>query len=987
MRVDRFALFLSLALSVLLAGHAASAQNTIHVPAGAATIQAGIDMAQNGDTVLVSPGTYNENIDFKGKNITVTSGATSFAAASSVILNAAGDGPVVTFDSGEGAGAVLNGLTVQGGKDDVATCTYGGGIYVSAASPAITNNVITNNVYGILSINGSSLLIQGNDVKGNYGSTGVTGCQEAYGVPADAGITLRSAGSTRIISNTIEENVAPTIPNSSNSYTDGAGISVSSGSDLLVENNIIRNNKADTHPAFMGVISGSAGTFSFIQNLIYNNTDTAPDNDTQVFIGNDILQPLPTLIEVNNTIYGPAQELGQVSNSSVIENNIFENLLTGPGTQWALWCASAQMASSTATIANNAIVAAQSLDTGCNLGTGNITTQPLFRNAANGDFHEQDNSPTIDAGSASAPSLPKADLDGKNRVGCGAVDMGAYEWHLAPPIALSSSNNPAQGGSSITFSAQLTGRCSVEPAGTVTFNDGGSAIGSGTLSEQALATFTTSFLVVGQHAITAQYPGDFNFEPNTSSVLTQTITGDPTSATLTVSPNPATAFQSITFASTVTSPYVTPNGTVIFTANGQNIATATLNSAGSTSVTTSALGAGTYSVVANYQATTLFHASSSAPVQLTVQGIATTTTLTAAPNPVTVTQPVAFTVKVAAAQGGHVPTGTVTLLYGSAVLQTVALDASSSAAISISTLSAGTHTITARYSGDANFNASSATVSETVALAGTTLSLTASHNPSNTGQAVTLTASASSALTGAISTGTVTFKDGNTVLGTAGLGVNGTALFTTSSLSVGTHPLTAVLAAGAVFGGSASAVVNEVVQANDFSLAVSPSQITLPSGGNAGISVALTPIGGFNESVTLSCANLPQYVQCLFPKGGVVSLANGEQTVAVSIQAFGTAGAAKSDRRTAALVILGLPVMGLLGLFRRKEARRFLSVGWVAIVVLGSGLLACCLQGCSSTAIGNRTAPGTYQILLTGSSTDSVALEHSVPVQLTVTAE
>src|SRR5258708_28288076 len=63
------------ALALLLAGLSspALAANTIHVPADQPTIQAGINVAKNGDTVLVSPGTYYENINFLGKRITVKS--------------------------------------------------------------------------------------------------------------------------------------------------------------------------------------------------------------------------------------------------------------------------------------------------------------------------------------------------------------------------------------------------------------------------------------------------------------------------------------------------------------------------------------------------------------------------------------------------------------------------------------------------------------------------------------------------------------------------------------------------------------------------------------------------------------------------------------------------------------------------------------------------------------------------------------------------
>src|SRR5436305_4185386 len=72
---------------------AANAQTIIHVPADHASIQSAITAAQPGDTVLVAPGTYLENLNFQGKAITVTSSD----GAGGTIVDGGGAGPVVTF--------------------------------------------------------------------------------------------------------------------------------------------------------------------------------------------------------------------------------------------------------------------------------------------------------------------------------------------------------------------------------------------------------------------------------------------------------------------------------------------------------------------------------------------------------------------------------------------------------------------------------------------------------------------------------------------------------------------------------------------------------------------------------------------------------------------------------------------------------------------------------------------------------------------------
>ncbi len=146
-------------LSVLCLAMACA--TTIRVPSGAATIQAGIAAASNGDTVLVEPGTYYENINFRGKNIVVTSRYadardTSFIRSTVIngSLRASSDtGSCVLIVSGEDSSAILQGFTITGGggtnwTDEHGAGLYreGGGILTAFSSPTIQHNLITGNV-------------------------------------------------------------------------------------------------------------------------------------------------------------------------------------------------------------------------------------------------------------------------------------------------------------------------------------------------------------------------------------------------------------------------------------------------------------------------------------------------------------------------------------------------------------------------------------------------------------------------------------------------------------------------------------------------------------------------------------------------------------------------------------------------------------------------------------------------------------------------
>ncbi len=586
--------------------------------------------------------------------------------------------------------------------------------------------------------------------------------------------------------------------------------------------------------------------------------------------------------------------------------------------------------------------------------------EPAFLDAATFDFHEQVSSATIATGSLSAPDLPMADLDNKARVVCSTVDMGAYENRPRPPISVNSSSNPAAGGTTVTFNTALTGDCNV-PSGAVTFYDGGRTLGTATLSSTAAASYATNQLTVGQHNVTVSYSGDFDFDSSTSAPLVQVITGYPTTTTLSASPNPATAFGTLTLSSTVTSSIGSPSGVVIFTANGAALATVPLNAKGQASATLSSLGTGSYAIVANYAANSTFATSSSVTINEVIVGSETTLALNGSPNPAIVGQAIRFSAAVKAAHGGTTPTGTVVVRDGATVLGTVSLDAAGIASFSTAALSPGVHSITAAYSGDLNFNVSTASVIETVNAISTALSLSATPNPAGFGQPVTLDATIALASSGSYSAGNVVFKDGGATIGTAVVDAADKAIFTTADLAVGTHVLTAVYSGNVSLGSSASAPVSETIIASDFSVTLTPATLALSSGQTGTVSVQLASRGSYAGTLSLSSTGLPANVTGSFGSSTLALRSNASAGTVLTLSTTVTRASLSGQPRETHTSLLALSLGALitpLCLFRRRTWQITLMLLALTVTLLNS-------TGCTTTGYAVRTVePGTYHVMV-----------------------
>ncbi|AZH29610.1 Ig-like domain repeat protein [Paenibacillus sp. M-152] len=197
----------------------------------------------------------------------------------------------------------------------------------------------------------------------------------------------------------------------------------------------------------------------------------------------------------------------------------------------------------------------------------------------------------------------------------------------------------------------------------------------------------------------------------------------------------------------------------------------------------------------------------------------TSTALASSANPASVEQEVVFTATVSKPSNSPVtaaPTGTVTFKNGESVLGSAPLTVGQ-ATYSVSDLSIGTHQITAVYSGDGAFGTSASAplgqvVTDAVPKKSTTTTVTSTRNPSTVGQSVTIHAT----VTGpsGTPTGTLTFKDGDTVLDAVPMTV-GAATYSTTQFMVGVHPITVTYSGDVQFEGSTSATLHQTVNADD----------------------------------------------------------------------------------------------------------------------------------------------------------------------------
>ena len=409
---------------------------TIRVPGDCSTIQAAIDLALEGATVLVADGTYtgygNKNLDFTGKSITVR----SENGAASTVIDCEDDGRGFYFDNDEDEEAKVEGFTITTGNPSDG---LGGGICCRHSSPIIANCLITGNSAsedggGICLSSPAYPIIYGCSITENVASDGgaihcfgslvsptVVNCilngnsASAYG----GGVYCFSARA-KILSCTISANTG--------NYS-GGGIYCRYTSPTI-RNSIITLNTTTFYGGGFYCTEYSSPTItncSIIGNSascgggIYCYFDSSP-TITSCILG------VNTALEKGGGIYSNSSE-PTIGNCTISGNTAtrlggaicFEFEGSPTVTNSILWNDSPEEIH---------VSSSSPVFTYCDIeggwtGTGNIDEDPLFLDSENGDFHLFDTSPCIDAGNPESENV---------RWGGSRRDMGAFEfdkgWYL-----------------------------------------------------------------------------------------------------------------------------------------------------------------------------------------------------------------------------------------------------------------------------------------------------------------------------------------------------------------------------------------------------------------------------------------------------------------------------------------------------------------------------------------------------------------------------
>jgi hypothetical protein len=384
---------------------------------------------------------------------------------------------------------------------------------------------------------------------------------------------------------------------------------------------------------------------------------------------------------------------------------------------------------------------------------------------------------------------------------------------LVPPA------NPSLGGqtSLLTATVAPSTPASKQPSGTLTFRDGATVLGRTSLAAGA-GSLAVSLLDAGAHALSVAYSGDGDFLGSTSAPLALQVLGvgggpTPTATALAAGPNPVSFGQAVTFKASVSAVSGTdaPAGSVYFAdESGSVLGSATLDASGHALLTTSRLPPGTHLVRAVYAGGNSFAHSSSETFDLSVERAQASVSAISGPG----SSAVAVAIS---GQPDAPPGGSVTFVDQGAVLGTVPVGDQGQAHLDAAGLPAGLHRVVAVYNGDGNYGSVSAAFAVLVpGPVASSTSLRASQTRVRPSRDLTLTATvASTSPSGDSPAGVVTFQEGDTVLGTGELDVQGSVELTLPALPAGPHTIVASFPGSGSLGPSSDTVTVQVLNGDE----------------------------------------------------------------------------------------------------------------------------------------------------------------------------
>lgn len=397
-----------------LAMAAGAAATILRVPGGYSTIQSAIDHSVAGDTVIVSPDVYKEQINFQGKAITVTSEDPNDPdiVAATVIEGTRGvsKASVVTFNHNETTASTLTGFTIRGGYGTLLIVPgsggtepiyWGAGVFCQSASPTIVRNRIIQNQGPVLSTQGQPI---------GYG--GGIACFQSDAVIAYNTVTQNSSfvaggimtyiGNALVYNNVVYDNVA---------YIGGGAVLIGG---RLINNTIVFNAAGLSTP---GLDQGQGG------NLYVVHEATG----------------IPCQVKSNilcNARSGGGVHIQAALGDWFAFNNVWGNL---PSDYQVL-----DPQTGAAFKGNPYVETAKS---------GNISDDPLFVDPEDANYRLQAESLCINGGDPNCRAVPGGtDLDGQPRIGVLFVDMGAYESPGSiRPAAQAGPDQTVQPGKTVTL--------------------------------------------------------------------------------------------------------------------------------------------------------------------------------------------------------------------------------------------------------------------------------------------------------------------------------------------------------------------------------------------------------------------------------------------------------------------------------------------------------------------------------------------------------